>query len=147
MKAARFLLPVYCGLMSYLVLVLFFGPNGIVSFDGLQGEKNAIESNLITLKQYNETLNGKIEALKGSRDELIAESQKMGYYPPDSRILRFKDYDSRGTFYNAGSIFRAAARKPVPEWALRVLASSIACVVFIAIGRKPGRSKEKKTDR
>jgi hypothetical protein len=65
--------------MSYLVLILFFGPNGIVSFDGLEGEKNAIESNLITLKEYNLVLNGKIEALKGSRDELIAESQKMGY--------------------------------------------------------------------
>ena len=144
MKASRLLLPVYCGLMSYLVLIFFFGPNGIVSLDSLKGERFAIESNLRTLKEYNEVLNGKIEALQGSRDELSAESQKMGYYPPDSRILRFKDYDSGGTFYNAGTILRAAASRPVPEWSLRLLASGVACFVFIASGRKTDRPKEKK---
>jgi hypothetical protein len=130
--------------MSYLILVFFFGPNGVVSFGGLAGERAAIERNLKTLEEYNDSLNGKIDALKGSREELIEESQKMGYYPPDSSIMRFKDYDSRGTYYNAGTILRAAERRPVPDWSLRVFAFVIAGVVFTAFGRKPGPSKPRK---
>lgn len=143
MKLTRILLSCYCGILSYLVLFLVFGPNGVVAYGNLARENQAIEKNLETLKEFNADLGLKVNSLTGSRKELARESQKIGYYPTDVRIIRFRDYDAQRTFYNAGMILHADDRVPVAPWALRLVSFIIAVAVFLVLQGRPDRPRRR----
>jgi hypothetical protein len=136
MKLAHVALSGYCAVIAYLFLSLCFGPNGLLAYGGLSAEMAAIDDNLTSLRNHNADLNKRIGALTSSRETLLKESQKIGYYPKNARIIRFKDYDAQRTFYDAGTILQVRDRKTAPQWLLRFIAFTVGCGVFTWLCRK-----------
>jgi hypothetical protein len=144
MNVSRILISCYSGILLYLILVFFLGPNGVVSYGELAREKVALTENLNRLENSNSDLGRKIAALTGNRQVLVRESQKLGYFPPKMNTIRFKDYDAQLTYYNAGSLLHIREKHTVPVWLFRLASLVAACSVYVMLNRGFPSSRRKR---
>ena len=116
--------------------VLFFGDNGLASYQDLQKYRNSLEENVNSLSALNSTLSSNLSALETDPERAEVMARGLGYFRDGDKVLRLSG--SQGYSYQVGSLV-----KPVRErsggsaWvktSAAVAAAAVCVVLFMVHG-------------
>lgn len=148
MKHLRIILPIFIGTLVYSILVLFFGPKGLLPMMQLEREKKIVAANLEVLYELQDTLKTKLDNLSADPDTISIYAHELGYVYEGERLIRLAGF-SGGIDRNlmSGSAVKLAAPDSLPEWICKtsgICAGLLAFFLFAHMTRKQYDDNRKK---
>lgn len=140
MKHLRIILPLFIGTLVYSLLVLSFGPKGLVPMKQLEREKTTVSANLGKLYELRDDLKSKLDNLSADPDTISIYAHELGYVYEGERLIRLAGF-SGGIDRNLvpGTVLRIKAPGFLPEWICKlsgVCAGLLAFFLFARLTRK-----------
>ncbi len=140
MKHLRIILPLFIGTLVYSLLVLSFGPKGLVPMKQLEREKTTVSANLGKLYELRDDLKSKLDNLSADPDTISIYAHELGYVYEGERLIRLAGF-SGGIDRNLvpGTVLRMKAPGFLPEWICKlsgVCAGLLAFFLFARLTRK-----------
>jgi cell division protein FtsB len=93
------------GISIFLVLNLFFGSQGLLSYSRLKEKKGKLTENLTALREINDNLTAKVQALQKNSDMVAGHARNIGYIEEDEWIIQMEGYTLQKNSVSPGSIF------------------------------------------
>lgn len=126
-------LAIYCGILVYLVLNIYWGEQGVVALRALRIERTTFEHNLESLtreNQYNQSL---LVQLKDDRVSLSQQARKMGYIQAGETIVYTNLSSGQGLSHYDLPLLRTASPRILPRGpgVFRVFSIFVILLVFL----------------
>jgi len=131
MKAAKYLFPLWAGVLLYALLFVVFGPRGVSAQHQLQLELEKQEVNIEQLRQVNEELEDEMNSLLYDRDTLTVHAREQGYALENERFIRIVGFRmSQKNTTSAGIVYAAAEPQYVPTETLIIISFCAGLSIF-----------------
>jgi cell division protein FtsB len=88
MKMAKYLFPLWAGVLIYASLFLLSGAKGLSAHRQLENEQKKQEANIESLKSINQELGDTMNSLLYDKDTLAVYAREQGYASPKERFMR-----------------------------------------------------------
>ncbi len=131
MKGFRIIISVYVGIVTYCVLLFFFGTAGLFAMKDLEKQKQVLSDNIEDLKAINRSLSDKFEALRSDRETLKLKARELGYYGEGEKVIHISGYSAPKTFYPVGRLVKLSEPGTNPEPYFRAAGLSTAILIYI----------------
>lgn len=134
MKAVKYLVALWTGVLVYAALALLFGAMGLSAYRQLESEKKKQEDNIESLSLINQELGDTVNSLLYDKDTLAIYAREQGYASRQERFIRIVGLGSGKNIRNsAGEIAVAAEPQFIPDRTLRIIAACTAMALFICM--------------
>jgi cell division protein FtsB len=132
MRMAKYLVPLWIGVVIYAAAVVTVGKIGLQAYDELLREHGKQRQNLDRLYKINENLTGIRDALKYDGDTIAVHARDLGYASKDERFIRIVGADSvRMSQLSEGELVQIETSDFIEDKALRIIAICVAGVLFL----------------
>jgi len=88
MKGSKLLLSFWLSTAAFCLLQILFGPGGLTETGRWKDQQTRLESRLQSLKDENQRLSARYEALRSSTDAIRLEARSLGYFRPGEVPVR-----------------------------------------------------------
>jgi cell division protein FtsB len=142
MIVRRILGCLYFGFALFIVLSLFFGKGGLVSFKGDLEYKARLEANIEDLKQINQNLSLELKSVSASPDTIRVFARDYGYYAKNEEVIKIQGAPDIKNSYRLGSLLKRNPDTTGPGALYHIIGLIGAVVAFafsLTLMRKPGR--------
>lgn len=134
MKAVKYLVALWAGILVYTSLALFFGSMGLSAYSQLEKEQEKQEVNIENLRLINHELGDTVNSLLYDKDTLAIYAREQGYASRQERFIRIVGLGGNHYVRNsAGDITVAADPQYIPDRTLRIIATCTAITLFICM--------------
>ncbi|MDR1948893.1 MAG: septum formation initiator family protein [Spirochaetaceae bacterium] len=144
MKALKYLISLWVGVLVYSFFSLTAGAMGFSAYDQLRKERNKQQVNLDVLQGINRELEGGKDALLYDSNLIAAHARELGYGREDERFIRIVGLSgAKKQLFTPGQIIFAAKPEYMAEKTICLIALAAGfgtlLVLFIAefIGKRP----------
>ena len=124
----------YIAIMSYLIINLFTGYNGIASYNELKAYKITLENNIAELEIINSDLQKSSEKLINDTEEIKIRARDLGWYEENEGIILIKNQDRKKDGYTMGRLLSQEARIKGSQTAARLISIMIAAGFYFFLG-------------
>ena len=134
MRAAKYLFPLWAGVLLYVLLFVSFGSKGLSAYYQLEKEQKKQELNLENLKLINDELGDAMNSLLYDRDTLAVYAREQGYASENERFIRIVGLgvnNKSGTF--PGNVLVALEPQFTQDKALIIIAFCAGICIFICM--------------
>ena len=116
MKAAKYLFPVWVGVLIYASLSFLFGAKGVSAHFQLEKEQKKQEANIESLRLTNQELEGTMNSLLYDKDTLAVHAREQGYASEQEQFIRIVGLGvTQKNNTSAGQVIIAADPQYTPE--------------------------------
>ena len=133
MMAYRILISVACALGTYLLLNLFFGPNGLVAYQDLRGYHDRLEENVSEMQTLQARLERRSQALQESEAAVRLEARELGYFSESEQPVLIEGYEPDSRAIPAGTLLQPPSEGPDRTPLFRGVALSTGLAVFFLL--------------
>jgi len=134
MNAAKYLFPLWAGILIYASLTVLFGVKGFSAHRQLEREQIKQETNIESLVRINMELENTINSLLYDRDTLAVYARELGFASGSERFVRIVGLGlSQNTRTFAGEVVVAAKPQYTPEQIIRMIAIGTGLVILFCI--------------
>lgn len=134
MNAAKYLVPLWIGVLIYVSLSLLFGAKGLSAHLQLENELKKQEANMEELININRELGNAVNSLLYDKDTLAVYARGQGYASEEERFVRIVGLGvSKKSRTYAGDVVAAFAPQYTPDRILRIIALCAGFTIFICI--------------
>ena len=135
MKALKYVVALWAGVLIYASLSVVFGAVGFSAYHQLQSEQKKQEANVVNLRVLNRELEDNMNSLLYDKDTLAVYAREQGFASPSERFIRIVGLGgSQKTRTSAGEVVAAAEPQYTSDHLLRIIAfcASISMVICMA---------------
>jgi len=134
MRAVKYLLAPWAGVVVYVLLSINFGAMGFSPYQRLLQEKEREEKNLEQLKLINQELEHTKNALLYDSDTLMVQARELGFSKKNEKFIRVvgleDPYKRRSS---PGETITASQPEYIPDTSLRILACCAAAGILVVL--------------
>ena len=124
----------YLALMSYLIINLFFGPGGVISFNELKEYQVTIKQNINELENINRRLVLASERLIEDSEEIKTIARELGWLEENEGIIVVKGFRNKKTGYAMGRLLSRELSDKKSDTVYKLIAILIALSFYFSTG-------------
>jgi cell division protein FtsB len=126
MSKIKALTAVFLGTLSYVLISLFGGQDGLWAERQLRAEQRKIGSRTAEIMNVNMELRLEYEALKSDPEVIASFARKLGYVADGEKLVKINGLPvSAQKVYSAGTALRRGDARYIPEWVCKAVGISI----------------------
>ena len=134
MKAVKYLIALWVGVLIYTSLSILFGSMGLSAYRQLEIEYEKQEANIKNLKLINQELEDTMNSLLYDKDTLAIYAREQGYAEPHERFIRIVGLGAnQRANTSVGQVITALEPRYSPDRNLRIIAFCIGISVFLCM--------------
>ncbi|MDR1059399.1 MAG: septum formation initiator family protein [Treponema sp.] len=135
MRAVKYLIAPWAGVVVYVFLTMSSGAMGLSAFRQLERERDKQLANLEQLRLINQDLEHTKNSLLYDRDTLAVFARELGFASPDERFIRIVGLKGAYRQPNIpGTVYAARTPEFIPDLSLRILSCSVAAGLLMLMG-------------
>ncbi|MDR1468753.1 MAG: septum formation initiator family protein [Spirochaetaceae bacterium] len=132
MRALKYLMPLWIGIVIYSITAMTVGKTGLRAYDDLSREREKQRLNLEKLYGTNENLSGIRDALKYDSDTIAVYARGLGFGSEDERFIRIIGRENvRLPQMNEGETVPVETGNFTHDKTLRIMAICVAGALFL----------------
>lgn len=107
MNRIKFLMPVFVGILTYVLMSITVGQNSIKCYKEMEEQKKVISLNTSGIESLNEELKMELTALKFDNDVIAAFARKLDYVNEGEKLVKITGLKPIQTaIYDTGSVIK-----------------------------------------
>ena len=100
----RFAFSAYAALICFIIINLFWGGGGVVSYNELNSYKQSLEANIYELEDINGGLILDSDKLMHQTDQIVIQARELGWIGSNEGIINIRGYEKRKAGYSMGKL-------------------------------------------
>jgi cell division protein FtsB len=122
MSKIKVLTAVFLGTLSYVLVSLFGGQDGLWAERQLRAEQRRIGLRTAEIQGVNTELRLEYEALKGDPEVIASFARKLGYVADGEKLVKINGLPvTAQKVYNAGIALKRGDAHCIPEWICKIV--------------------------
>ncbi len=124
-------LALYSGFLTYMIFMLFFGPNGVYAFARLNDNIQLLAENMELLNSRKAELTQTLNSLRSDSNEIRIKARGIGLYEPGQHVVYFQNLEDVQTLPDAGQVLVLDSERKVDQRFFRILSFIVSLLFFI----------------
>lgn len=122
MNYVKFLLSISIGILAYVLVTIFAGPDGIWAYNQLSEQKNVLSSNVDKVQKINDALVLDHRALENDVGIITSKARNLGFIYEGEKLVKISGISEKGvSVYDTGSIIKLDEISFVSEQSCKIL--------------------------
>lgn len=135
MKRFSFLIASFLGILTYVILSLVGGKDGLWSENQLNEQKQILSLHTAEIQKINDELSLECTALQKDRDVIASYAKRLGYVGENEKLVKITGLQAAPvTLYNMGTVLKRQPIFYISEWVCKacgLAVFSIALIIFL----------------
>lgn len=122
MNYVKFLLSISIGILVYVLVATFAGPDGIWAYNQLSEQKNVLSTNVEKVQKINDTLILDHRALENDVGIITSKARNLGFIYEGEKLVKISGISEKGvSVYDTGSIVKLEEISFISEQSCKIL--------------------------
>ena len=122
MNYVKFLLSISIGILVYVLVATFAGPDGIWAYNQLSEQKNVLSTNIEKVQKINDTLILDHRALENDVGIITSKARNLGFIYEGEKLVKISGISEKGvSVYDTGSIVKLEEISFISEQSCKIL--------------------------
>lgn len=126
----KFLWFIYCYFFFYSFCILIWGERGIVNYQKLEENYLLTQDRTILFKKQVQNLGRRIDDLNTNQQLKQTEIAKLGYYPPNTKVIYLGKSDKISNGLNELTLSTKIEPTSIPLFVFVIASFGISCLFF-----------------
>jgi cell division protein FtsB len=129
MNNVKFLLSVSIGILAYVLIVIFAGPDGLWAYNQLGEQKNILSINVEKIQKINDNLYLDHKALENDVGMITSRARNLGFIYEGEKLIKINGIaENNVSVYDTGSVVKLGEISYVSEDICKLL--GLACFLM-----------------
>jgi cell division protein FtsB len=142
MARFRFLTAFFAGVLMFVLLSVFFGPEGLWAMEQLDKQRYTLYENMQNLQRLNDDLSIRLTALTVDSDVIASYARDLGYVNDGEYLVKLTGLENVSVYtLETGDPIKAASLISLPDWFCKLAGVIFGFAVFLILSLlvKPGK--------
>ncbi|MCR4626614.1 MAG: septum formation initiator family protein [Treponema sp.] len=132
MKRFSFLVASFLGILTYVILSLVGGKDGLWSETQLNEQKQILSMHTAEIQKINDELSLECIALQKDKDVIASYAKRLGYVGENEKLVKITGLQAAPvTLYNPGTVLKRQPVFYISEWVCKACALVVFFLAFM----------------